>query len=517
MELSIIQSPYDAHSNTLFTTIKKFLVDRNIYDRSSESYPYTSVKNSYKLRLTDCTEVVTVKVNDITWIVYDGTSGSSTFDFYIIPKLFTNTITVEDVSGNVLTFLKINCYKLNLFLAFTAYKFKQIWNTLYQTLADTYIDTGLVTDLDGTSLSPTNKALSEFGILLGIDRYSQFTQSQYITFLHNVYLGNLHAGTNRSIYQIQEALSYWINRIDVIPLEDYRRTEDISIGKIYQDGTDYTKITIYPNYDFSKSESEWNILPYYNDAPDSSTISIFSVYTDSTKDDVTSESKIKFSNDFEFYKTEYLITDTISSDFIYNDTTGGITGFVNSKYVILSKPSVDGTIYSVSCVGEVDVSESVVREFENNIVDLGTTYLTDATTGEQYLTSVSLTYKTFDIPKVYAKLVKDTTTGDITNVLQNALIKDYNTKTTKGDAVYGGYMDRNYGSVVIIIRASRKIDNELKNIINQLIRNYLPIHIKYYIVWSTIGIWDYWGQTDITFGDFGTGGAYYDITFGDLK
>lgn len=506
MNLEIIQSPFDSHNNMLFKHIKCFLEDENIYSKSEQDYPYTDKLKKYKLRLSDCDKEVNILINTNQFLQFNGSSTNTTFEFYVNFAKGDNAITVVDRNDTTILYasLDVNCYNIHTFLAFTAKKFKEIWNHLYQAQSNIYINRNIVQDLDGDYITPENEFLRDFGTLLGTSRYSKFTDDEFIDFLNEIYIANRYGGTLKGLYKIQEALSEYIHRIDVLPLEEYYVQRRELYGKIYTDGTD--KIKIRPAYVYNEN-AEWGLLPEY----DSTTNSTLSVPTnwDSTgfSNQINYELESGFGDicnwvytDNEIYtdgtnigaliikgigvpylnrvETEY--TDIFINSEICIDTDGYYTGYENGLYVLLRKPNLDGTI-SVINIGDVDVSESSSYNEKYNLVSLGTVHLDE-------ITSVSVSYNSYMRFNLLGKVERDSTTGYISKI--------YNTGTFGLDSYYLSYLDENYGAVIINVNVNKIIDNELKNIINVVIRNLLPAHIKYYVNYKLPAIWYFAGETN---------------------
>lgn len=517
MQLSWKKSPYSQHDNVLFDFVKKSLVDSNIYGTTPQDFSYTDKIKKYQLTLSDCNAVVNVTVNDIVWITLDGTGTTHTFDFYIAPKLGLNEVKVVSTDGEQLyASLVFKTYNMHNFLAFMAKKFKEFWNLYKQAQANIYIEDAVIQDMDGNDLSPEYRFTKSFATLLGTKRYSGLTNSQYYTFLKNVFIMNQNGGALKSYYQLQQALPDYIDRVDLIPMEKFLVQGSKQAGKVYVDGTNNTKLRVYPAYVWQQ-QNEWGMLPYNSEVPDS-TSAVFYVYTDSDIHADTTQRgslKIQYTDDAEFFKREFYTTDTFYTTDLRDDTGGGITGFVNGKYVVLKSPSVDGTI-SVDSTGSVlvNASSQLLIAPNYNFVDLGTTY------GDE-IDNVKITYKTYDVPNILAKVEKDTTTGVIQNIKMSGHPVYNNTGgryvAEYGDKNYLSYLENDYGSVVLTIRAKQKIDNELKDIINNLIRNNLPLHLRYYLVWSTIGLFNYWSDEHFTFSDTTTQAQWAGVTYGDLK
>lgn len=517
MNIEWVSSPYSQHNNILFGFIKKSLIDSQIYDTTPEAFSYTDKAKKYKLKLSNCSKNVLILVNDQTWIAFDGsTSSTGILEFYIAPRLGKNEIKIVSTDKLTLyTKLNFSCYNFHIFLAYTSKKFKELWNFLYQARANITYDQQIIQDLDGNYLNPDRRYTRAFSTLMGTKRYSKLSDLEYSTFLHNCFDFNMNASTYSSYYSLQKALSTYIDRIDLIPLEEYLVQRSELRRRLYR-GTDNTSgtkllntVKVYPNYIFINNE--WGILPYYNQAPDSTAGFVSYVYVDGEKYTDGSNIghlKIKFSNNAEFFKTEISYTDRFNNYDFYDDTSGGVTGYIGGKYVVLRKPNIDGTISSVDTTGKVGLNTSAryISEPKYNYVDLGTLYRNE-------IDNVAITYKTYDTPVLLGKLEKDTTTNAITNILMSGIAVD----GTMGDKVYLSAKEDNFGSIVIVIRASQVIDNELKDILSILIRNALPIHLKYYLVISTENLWDYWGQTNFTFADTTTLLKWTNVTFGDLK
>lgn len=504
MNLELIKSPYESHDNILFNFIKKSLVDGRIYDDSSIAFPYTKLKTKYKLRLSEINEPVNIYLNDFLYLEYDG--SEETFDFYILPS-YKNVFKVVDLNGNLKVEYRFNCYNIHIFLAEFSKQYKVLWNKLYQALANTFYDENKVQDLNGNNLIPQERYTRAVAKLLGTERYKNLTNSEYYNFLHNVFNMNLYAGTSKGYYQIQQALSSYINRIDFIPIEKYIPFKNELYGKLFYDSTNKQKFKVYPTY--VNYNNQWNLINYSNEIP-ASTILTGYVYVDgelNTVGDDTGALKIKYTEDYEFFKNENFVIDSFTTEDIYNDDDGYYTGFVDEKFIILRNPSIDGTVY-VNNTGTISVSDSsYLTDNGYNLVALGTKYSDE-------ISSIDATYRTFETPLVLGKIEMDTTSA-------RNIVKIYLSGHSDTDASYLSYKENNYGSIVVVIRASQIIDNELKNIINRLIRDVLPIHIQYYLVFSTINIWDNWGQEDFTFltrfGDGTTLGAFPSTVFQDLK
>lgn len=511
MKIELIKSPFDAHSNILYGFIKKSLKDENIYDTSEIAYPFSNKRKKYQIRLSDCNIPVKIKFNGQDYISFN---GGENFDFYIAPFLGQNTIEVFDLSVPEKSYCNFvfNTYNIHLLLAFISFKFKQIWNNLYQAQANTYYDDNIIQDLDGNYLTPEYQYTKTIASLLNTKRYSGLSNSQYYTFLHNVFEINKHAGTFKSFYLIQNALASFINKIDIIPAENYLVFDETLPGKVYRDPEVSNKLKIFPNYLDVGDNEGWGMLPHYNQSMDGTTNYVSHVYIDNEKygDDSTSWGalKIKYSNDAEFYKREYNYEDVFSPQNIYEDEDGKITGFEGGKYVILRKPPINNVISDIEIAGDIGVENSarLITDPDYNIVDLGTKY-------KDGISSLKVFYDTYEIPRVLGKITRDTTTGEIENISLSAHPVDGDV----GDKKYLGNIHNNYGFVVVVVRVSQKMDNELKDIVNNLVRDVLPLHIGYYIVFSTIGVWDYWGDTHLTFADFDTTGIFANIKFSDLK
>jgi hypothetical protein len=504
MNLELIKTPYDSHDNILFGFIKKSLVDGRIYDDSSIAFPYTKLKTKYKLRLSDINEPVNIYLNDFLYLEYS--DSEQIFDFWILPS-YKNVIKVADLNGNLKVEYRFNCYNIHIFLAEFSKQYKVLWNKLYQALANTFYDLNKVQNLDGENLIPEDRYTRAVAKLLGTERYENLTNSEYYNFLHNVFNMNLYAGTERGYYQIQQALSSYINRIDLIPIEKYIPFKNELYGKLFYDSTNKNKFKIYPSY--INHNNEWNLINYSNEIPASTLLTGY-VYVDgelNTSGDDTGALKIKYTEDTEFFKYENYTVDSFTNNDIYNDDEGYYTGFVDEKFIILRNPIIDGTVY-INNTGSISISESsYLTNNDYNLVSLGTKY-------KDEITNIDATYRTQNTPLVLGKIEQDTTSA-------RNIVKIYLSGHSDTDASYLDYKENNYGSVAVVIRASQIIDNKLKNIINNLVRDVLPIHIQYYLIFSTIDIWNNWGEIDFTFeerfGDGTSGGAFPLTVFGDLK
>jgi len=504
MNISLIKSPFNSHDNILYKFIKKSLVDGKIYDDTDIAFPYTKLKTKYKIRITDIVEPIYIYLNNTLYIEYDG--SESTFDFFVMP-LYSNKIQVLDSDNNLKLEYRFNCYNIHIFLAEFSKQYKVIWNKLYQALANTYYDTNVVEDLDGTSLIPEDRYTRAVAKLLGTERYSNLTNSEYYNFLHNVFNMHLHAGTYQGYYQLQQALYEYIDRIDLIPIEQYIPFKNELYSKLFYDSTNHKKIKVYPTY--TNINSEWGIINYTNYEPSSSNLNGY-VYVDgelNTDGTDLGALKVKYTEEKEFFKRENIVVDYFETEDIYNDEFGIYTGFEDGKYIVLRNPIIDGTV-TISNTGSVNISDSAyLTDDEYNIVSIGSRYSDE-------ILSIDATYKTYDRPNILGQIELDTTS-------LRKIEKIYLSGHSDTDASYLSYKEHNFGSVVIVIRAIQKIDDELKNIINRLLRDVLPIHIQYYLVFSTADIWYEWGQTDFTFlsrfGDGTTLGTYPTIIFGDLK
>lgn len=502
MKLNLIKSPFSAHDNILFYFIKKYVVDERIYGANDIAYPYTKLKTKYKIELTECEESVKIYFNDILYLEFDGSVSTSSTSFYVLPYFDKNNITVYDLNGNLKNKFQFKCFNIQIFLAEIAKQYKQIWNNLFQAQANTYYTENLVKDLDDEYIKPEDRYTRAIAKLLGTERYSELSDSEYFNYLHNIFQLHLNAGTLKGYYQIQQALPDYIDRIDLIPLEKYIPFKNDLYGKVFYDSTNQQNIKIYPTYEYISNE--WNIINYTKIKP-TTVLKTGYVYVDGevyTSGNDIDSLKVKYTEDYEFYKREYIFVDTFTTDDIINDDDGVYTGFEDGKYVILRKPIIDGTI-SVSSVGDINIDDSVYFNADYNLVSLGTKYKNE-------ITSIDISYKTFEIPNVLGQLVlEDSTNIGIINLSGHS----------DTDASYLSYKENNFGSVVIVIRALQQIDDELKDILNKLIRDVLPIHIRYYFIISTIGVWDNWGQENFTFySQFdSTTGAFPTITFKDLK
>lgn len=501
MKLELIQSPFDSHSNKLFSWIKKSL--SNIYDTSDDAYPYVNKKKKYKFKLSDCNADIDVYINDIKYLTFYGsTSTSGIFYFYFAPGKNRNVIQVIDKStSQVYTDFVITAYNIHTFLAYISYKFKTIWNNIYQSLASTYISGNRVTDIDGNYLTPELTYLKEFATLMGTRRYTLFTDAQFLTFLQNIYEVNKRGGLYESIYYIQKALPDYIKNINMIPLEKGLKQGERVYSKVYKDSTNIGFVKIYPTYVF---ENNWGYLPNYDgtinnvlEVPagwDTTTFQNYigydgtsdysnyiawiytdgDLYTDSTN---IGALKIKSISAPYLSKVEGLYTDTFLSADIYSDDNGIYTGIPGGKYVSLRKPSIDGTIYGIDTTGSIDVtveSSRILNPF--NIVDLGCVY-------DDEIDAIRITYKSFEELNVLAKIEKDSTTGEITQI--------YNSGHPNLDSYYTGYKEENFGAVIININTLQVLDDELKDIISGIVRNIMPVHIKYYLNFITPDLW-YW-------------------------
>lgn len=510
LELSI--SPFNSHDNILFGFIKKYLVDSNIYDISNFAFPYTRMNKKYQFTLLDCFDNVSIYHNDILFSTFNGhhLDRDENYTFYILPKFGKNEIKVIDDNGNLKIAYQFNCYNIHVFLAMFSSLYKDIWNKLQQAHANTYYNENIIQDLDGTYLKPEDRFTRAVAKLLGTERYSLMNDTQYYTYLHNIFDIHLNAGTYDGFYRIQQALSDYIERIDSIPIEDYIPFKNELYGKVFYDATDNKKIKIYPTY--HRNNLEWQMVNFYNDSLDDD-LNAFAVYVYiddelETTGNNTGSVKIKFTNDPEFYKSEYQYEDIFFTNDILNDEDGFYTGFKDGKYIVLRRPMVNKNI-SVDSTGSVDVSESFYLSDDYNLVVLGTRY-------QNEIDSVKVQYQTFQIPRILAKLDMDSTSPKL-------IKKIFLSGQADTDAAYLSYKENDHGSVVITVRVKegKIVKEELKRIVNRLIRDVLPLHIKYYIVFSTIGVWDWWGQDDFTFGKyFGDGtneGTFSEIQIQDLK
>ena len=487
MQLELIQSPFQAHSNLLFKFAKLFLVDSNIYDTSDQALPYTDKPRKYKLRLTDCTSQVLIKHNTVEIINYNGTGTDGTYDFYIVPVLGINEIEVFDNTGLIeQCHLIITCYNIHIFTAFLAYKFKGIWNNLYQGLANRFIQQNIIQDLDGTYLEPSYNISKDYARLLGTTRYSKFTTAQYFTFLHALIDIHNNGGKYLAIYQIQEALTEYISKIDVLELEKYSPQHNKLYGKVYTDGTG---ISIYPSYIFQQS-NEWGLLPYLSGyVLPNTNIGISDSTSDYAQWIITDGSLYTNTDNWGSLQVlgtgltyipgkEFNTTDVFTGLEIYTDGTDGTyTGFAGSKYVTLKNPVADATSMTVTTIGPVTVDDSFRYVQDYNLVDLGTMY-SDGT--------ISIAYKTFDNFNVLGKADIDGTS------ILDIQVSGHTDKT------YLSYREDNFGSIVIVIKCKKFIDSELKTIIDDILKYIVPAHLKYYVIYNLTGIWDYAGQTDIT-------------------
>lgn len=502
MILSLNKSPFSSHDNILFGFIRRFLVDNNIY--SDSGYPFTKLATKYQIKLSECEESVEIYLNDALYLTFDGSVGNSDFLFYVLPVFHKNEIKVKDLSGNLKAIFQFNCYNFNIFLAEFTRQFKIIWNKLYQAQANLFYDDNKVQDLDGNYLTPEYRYTQAIAKLLATERYSKLSNSEYYTFLHNVFDMHVSGGVADGIYQIQQALPSYIDRIDLIPIEKYIPFKNELYGKVFYDSSNHQNIKIYPTYLYQNNE--WGLINYNNTKPVSVKLNGY-IYVDGELDTTanTGSLKIKYSEDPEFFKSESVVVDSFTNDDIYNDEDGFYTGFEDGKFVILRKPVVDGTIV-ITNSGTINISNSAyLTEDGYNLVSLGTTY-------KDEITGIDATYKTFDIPTILGQIELDTTS-------LRRIVKIKMSGHSDTDASYLGYKENNYGSVVIVLRAIHKLDEELKGIINNLIRSVLPIHIRYYLIVSTINVWDNWGQENFTFTQYfdATTGAFPEIIFSDLK
>jgi hypothetical protein len=476
------------------------LVDSRIYDDTDIAFPYTKLKTVYQIAITDSTtDLIKIKFNDISFLEY---SGRTSYAFYVLPVYGKNEIKVYNSDeSSLLGVFQFNCFNIHIFLASVSYQFKRIWNLLNQASANTFYDGNIIKDLDGNYLQPEYKYTKAISNLLGTRRYTKLTDSEYSVFLHNIFEMSKHAGTLDGLYHIGLALPDYIDRIDTIPIEEYLPHNNELDNTVFPDSTNSNKIIVYPRYIFN--DEYWGLLNFYNDVPDVGNILNMyvdnDVYADTT--DIGSL-KVKYSLDAEFYKNEYVYTDNFNVADICDDTGGNYTGFINGKYIILRKPLIDNSLLSLSNNGNIDIGTSGYLA-DYNIVSLGTKYITQ-------VGDIVATYKTYNKPKSLAILERDTTAGIGITAIRKAGLEVF-------DQNYLGYFDNNYGRVIIIIRVIKQIDNELKGIIDKLIRDVLPIHLSYFIVYSLADVWDYWGQENIMFSDFDQTGKFDFVIFDDLK
>lgn len=493
MKIRLSKAPFDSHDNILFSFIKQYLVGDRIYDKSEYAFPYTKVKKKYEITIeTDNTDPIFIKYNQIDYLQF---SGALTYSFYVMPLLGKNLVEVFDSNGNLLRSYQFNCYNIHIFLASIANEFRKIWNLLYQASANSYYDLERVKDLNGNYLYAQQKYLSEFAVLLGTKRYTKFNTDQYIKFLHNAFQINKNGTMLSSIYQISKAFDDYIDQVDMIPFEQYLVWSTNST--VLPDPSDSTKIKIYPNYQFINDQS-WGIINYTNESP-STAGSLIYVYVDGEQNDDTSL-KVKYSSDYRIYKTEYLFSDLFQTNEILNDDDGSITGTVNGKYVLLKRPII-GDIQDIITDGSIGVEQSVKKTEFNNIYSLGTVY-------KDQINQIIFQYYTYKIPNILAQLEIDSNTHQIKRIIKTGLecFEQY----------YNGYLDNNYGSIFLNIKVKQLIDDELKGIINSLIRNVIPVHIRYFLRFYGPSSWITWGQTDISFSQFAENGEFHNLKFENL-
>lgn len=521
MKLKLIKSPFESHNNSLFEFIKKSLIDSNIYDTTKDAFPYTDKVQKYQFELSGCHEQVLVTVNDQDYLKL---SGDPLVDiplyFWFQPFLGKNDIKIVSLDKTQLhcSFI-LKCYNIHSFLAFTGLKFKQLWNKVYQNIANKYYDLNVQGDIDEVDLTPSPRNTSAMGALLATSRYSGMTDAQYATFLHGVFEAHSYGGSLRGIYELQEIFPSYFTKVDIIPFElFYGHTEDIAKKLTI---TPPKTLTTYPAYTFLKPLSIWGLLPYQVFDADESWPApphIIDIYADG--DILDGALELKSNEDPYFYKIEEEVEETVDLNSILIDTDGSLTGFEGETYIFLQRPLVDGTLVEVTSSGIVNV-DSTARLLEDknlNIVRLG--FIVPITeidpTGyiQTHITQLKIKYKTYNIPFKLGRITVEN--AGITNILKNQLdvYNDEVNGLSLGDDKNLSYLDNNYGSVVIIFRCLQQVDTELKNILNEIIKNLLPVHLAYKLVFEVAGVWDYWGQTDISIQDVDTN--YPEITFADL-
>lgn len=509
----MIQAPYESNNNILFTFVKLALRGNTIYDRSSHAYPFTD-KKLYKFQITGNNQIIKVKcrgtnnkgeVTLLDYLTFDGTTGNGIHTFFFPAILGRNEIVVTDSSNKLLIRFAFNCYNLHVFLAYLAFKFKQLRNSLQQALANTYYSDTIVKDLDGNYISAEQAYTKSVSLLLGSTRYSKFTNLQYYTFLHKLFdINKFAAGFEEAFRLLSQAFPGYISNIELIPVRSYTPGSFHPMQKVMTDGTNTSRLKIYPSYVFLANQ--WQMVPYYNNQPDPSAGVVFKIYSDGENESSSispdqDKLKIKFTNSMSFYTQEEQIIEVFDSGNIAIDSIGQYTGFVNERYVVLGNNLVGGDIVDISSDGTVKLSSNGYKSAryipKYNIVALGSFY-------DSALGNISITYNTRRVPLIYARTARAGTTGNFTEILDSSHIDT-------GHGRIPSYYD--IFTYVILISSLGIIDNELLQILNNITRNVLPINCSYYLkVNNANGLFTFWSQVDISLQDVETAG----LSFQDL-
>lgn len=505
MQLELINSPFGVHNNVLFEYVKKSLIDSFIYDTSSAAYPYVDDANLYTFRLTSNYYTVRVLINDIDYMILDGTGDTHSHTFNVPVQKGDNVIKITDEEKKVLydTFT-LSCYNVHFFLAVFADQFKQLRNKLQQGHANIYYADNLIKDIDNNSfISQQSKYSKEIASLLNTNRYSGFTATDFYAFLHKVFSMTVTAGSYEAFNQLSDAFSFYVENITLTLLNTYRPASRRPQGRVFVNSSVKNQILIRPCYLFLNNK--WNILPYTIITPSALLGSMFRIYVDGEVETSTTSADqdkllIKFSNDLSITNEVASITETFLTDSLSTDDEGFYTGTSGETFVTLSNPVEDEDSITVSNDGEVRLSDSGKTSIryvsKYNLVSLGTLYRNE-------LGTVNVTYNTRYIPLVLGKAERTTNNS---NILRIGLSGHPNTDSRRG-SFYSEF------KFITTTYSEGVLDSELKQIINKLVRDILPVNCSYYLRFAAAGSLFYaWGQEDITLQEVEDLG----VTFGDL-
>lgn len=505
MQLELIDSPFGAHNNILFNYVKKSLVDGFIYDTSSAAYPYVTSDKSYTFRLSDNHYKVRVMINDTDYMILDGSGGDNVHTFNIPVQKGDNVIKITDEEKQVLyTEFTLSCYNVHFFLAVLADQFKQLRNRLQQGHSNIYYAGELIKDIDESFFIPQqSKYTKEVAELLNTNRYSGFTSTDFYEFLHRVFSMTVTSGSYEAFNQLSEAFSSYVENITLTLLNTYRPASRRPQGRVIVNPSTKNQILIRPCYIFLNNK--WNVLPYLVETPPSLLGSMFRIYVDGEVETSTTSADqdkllVKFSSDLSTINEVASITESFLLDGLSIDSEGTYTGTIGEIFVTLSNSVENENSISVSNTGEVKISDSGKTSAryisKYNLVSLGSLY-------REELGTVSVTYDTRYVPLVLGDAERTTNNS---NILRIGLSGHPNTNSRRG-SFYSEF------KFITTTFSNDVLDSELKQIINKLIRDILPVNCSYYLRFASAGNLFYaWGQEDITLQEVEDLGA----TFGDL-
>jgi len=385
MEITFYDSFERVHSNRIYQVWVRHLVDDAVYDTRQSAYP--KMDKFFTFRVTSDTP-------SLKFVYFNGEliESNSSLDFtvnvYPSPNR-VNMIYVEDQFGNKTSTIYFNVYNLHYLIFVITTPLRDLLEAIQQSDADRVLTEDNSLGVSSNPFSISDKALFlAFGRFLGVSRLTA-TSSQYITRLKGVLDAFYYCGTIGGVKRLVEALTS-TGEIDFITyrdLEEFRTSTYANVRKKL--GGETLEVEWFP------AQLRVNGRRYYLDKGDMVMNSGNNfLYVDGTVD---SNGHLVVKNS----STEPLgewqtITETVTENAIYTDTTGEITGTAGSKYVILQRPVT--RLISVTSVGGLRPTGAQLVEGCGSLIQLHTLW------DVSYIGDLIIQYETYTRPLILAKV-----------------------------------------------------------------------------------------------------------------